>query len=230
MPSIPVEPIRRPEGLFPGELFVIAWTEQLSDPSELFEEERMLVDRAMAKRRKEFATGRVLARKAVRHLGVEPAPILRDESGAPIWGRDIVGSISHTEGMVAAVATRLRFARGVGVDVECRQNPFPWRAIDSIALPEERAWLDSLPDGCRELAAYVLFSAKESAIKCLYTAAGSLARFNDLAVRMDFSSGVFVVDPTYGSALNEVRLVGRLGWNDTHIFTGVWWPAPDYNS
>jgi hypothetical protein len=38
---------------------------------------------------------------------------------------------------------------------------------------------------------------------------------------MDLSSRVFVVDPAYGSSLNEARLVGRLGWNDAHILSGL---------
>lgn len=220
-----VKPIAGPDGLFPAGLFAVAWSEQWSDPSELFEQEQRLVEGAIAKRRLEFATGRVLARQALRDLDQEPAPILRDAAGAPLWGVDCIGSISHTEGLTAAVATRRRFARGVGVDVECRERPFPWGVIGTVAKPEERAWLDGVPEDFRDLAAFVLFSAKESAIKCLYSGGGPLVSFNDIAVRMDLRGGVFAAAPAAG--FGEAPLAGRLGWNASHVFTGLWWPADD---
>lgn len=219
MPKTTVEPAARVAGLFPAGAFALsagvpddgAW-------GQLYAEERALVEDAVAKRRREFATGRVLARRAMAALGIAPAPILRDPQGAPVWSDGYVGSISHSAGLAAVVVARSEVVRGLGVDVESRTRAFPWQALGAVATPEEQVWLAALPPPWRELAAYGLFSAKESTIKCLYSAGLPLLHFTQFTVGLDLAAGRYTV------AGLPAALQGRLGWDASHVYTGAWWP------
>lgn len=210
--------------LFPGALFALAAEQGHVVLSELFAEEFALVQNAVPKRQHEFAAGRMLARRVMSSLGVAPAAILRDVHGAPVWREGYIGSITHSQGIAAAVASRRESARGVGLDMECRTRPFPWQALDIVAVPREQAWLHGLPPHWRETAAYCVFSAKESIIKCLYSAGLPLLYFTQLSVRMDLQRGCFELCELLGITALNVDMQGRLGWNENYVFTGAWWP------
>jgi len=191
--------------------------------SELFAEEFALVARAVPKRQHEFAAGRMLARRAMSSLGVAPAAILRDVHGAPVWCEGYIGSITHSQGIAAAVAASRQVARGVGLDMECRTRPFPWQALNIVAAPREQAWLYGLPAHWRETAAYCVFSAKESIIKCLYSAGLPLLYFTQVTVQIDLAQGYFEICELPGIPALNVDMQGRLGWNENYVFTGAWW-------
>lgn len=224
MPSMSIESPFRITGLFPKNGFALACEAGEVGVSELFEEEFALVEHAVSKRQREFAAGRMLARRALAGLGVEPAAILRDAHGAPVWREGCIGSITHTQGRAAAVAARRGRVRGLGLDMECRSRPFPWQALNLVALPAEQAWLDGLPADWREIAVFCLFSAKESLIKCLYSAGLPLHYFTQLAVRLDLARGCFEICESSAVAAPNAGLKGRLGWDRDYVFTGAWWP------
>lgn len=67
---------------------VVAVESHGDDPAgdaSLYPEELALLTRAVGKRRREFATVRVCARRAMEKLGVAPGPVLPGERGAPRW-------------------------------------------------------------------------------------------------------------------------------------------------
>ena len=68
----------------------------------LFPQEASALATAVEKRRREFATGRACARRALDDLGIAPSAILPGERGAPQWPPGIVGSITHCAGYRAA--------------------------------------------------------------------------------------------------------------------------------
>lgn len=224
MLSMPIESPTCFVDLFPETSFALASESGNVVLSELFAEEFALVENAVPKRQHEFAAGRMLARRAMFSLGVAPAAILRDTHGAPIWQEGYVGSISHSQGMAAAVAARRKAVRGVGLDIECRTRPFPWRALDIVALPREQTWLSELPRHWREIAAFCVFSAKESIIKCLYSAGLPLLYFTQVAVQLDLALGHFEIRELSGVPALNADMQGRLGWNENYVFTGAWWP------
>ncbi|MEQ1528624.1 MAG: 4'-phosphopantetheinyl transferase superfamily protein [Methylococcales bacterium] len=210
------------DNLFPPHLFALACDTGAGSVSVLFAEEFNLVKDAIPKRQQEFAAGRALARQAMTQLGMSSGCILRDAKGAPLWCEGSIGSISHSQNLVVAVLAERQRVKGVGVDVECRVRRFPWQALHTITVPGERAWLSTLPVHCREIAAYCLFSAKESVIKCLYSLGLPLLYFTQFCVQPDLALGHFSVTGIEAWSPHNVSLNGRLGWNQHYVFTGAW--------
>ena len=138
--------------------------EDLGQQVLLLPAEEALVEKAVAKRQREFALGRACARAALEKLGLGDAVIGRDTNGAPLWPDGIVGSITHTKGYAAAlVAESARFA-GIGVDAErvggVTRNLWP-RLFDKAELD----YLAALDDAAQACAATLIFSAKETSYK-----------------------------------------------------------------
>ena len=149
----------------------------------LLPEEAGFVERAAAKRQREFVLGRACARAALAALGQGEAMLPRKEDGAPLWPDGIVGSISHTDGnAVALVAPANRF-RGLGVDVE-RQGRVTPELYRHIFAAEERAWLESLAAPARDALAGLLFSAKEASCKVWLGLHGGSQPFTGILVTM----------------------------------------------
>ena len=129
----------------------------------LHPEEASAVARAIPKRRRQFASGRYFARRALHRLaGVSP-PIPRGDRGRPVWPLGFIGSISHSEALAAA-AVSTGPLRGIGIDVEdaqrfARSNP---RLHGKLFTPAERSRTLSRP-----VEAAVTFSAKEAAYKAV---------------------------------------------------------------
>lgn len=130
-----------PAGVESAELF--------HDPDELdlFPEEEEQVERAVDKRRREYAGARRCARAAMGQLGLEPAAIVKDGKGAPLWPRGVVGSMTHTEGYRAAALAFSMQVRAVGIDAE-QHAPLPSGGVlRSVSLAEEREWLSAVGSG-----------------------------------------------------------------------------------
>ena len=72
----------------------------------------------MPKRIQEFAAGRLCARRALGEFGRRgfPIPVARDRQ--PFWPAGVVGSITHTAGLCAAVVAERSRLAALGVDTE----------------------------------------------------------------------------------------------------------------
>lgn len=98
-------------------------------------------------RRREFATVRHCARRALRELAAHPpgtaAPpvtLLPDRDGVPRWPEGVVGSMTHTRGYRAAVVARAADVTRIGIDAE-PDRPLRPGVLETIASPAERAAL-----------------------------------------------------------------------------------------
>jgi 4'-phosphopantetheinyl transferase EntD len=178
------------ERILPGVASVAACREY-STEAVLFPEEEAVVERAVEKRRKEFATGRVCARKALAGLGVSPRPVPSGPKGSPVWPAGVVGSITHCDGYFAAAVARGADLVSIGIDAEPDQ-PLPSQLVPDIALPAEIAWLRLAG---RELPAVswdrLLFCMKEAVYKAWYPLAGRWLGFEDATVEVDREQGTF---------------------------------------
>jgi 4'-phosphopantetheinyl transferase EntD len=189
----------------------VAYAETFTDPPDiaLFPEEEALLVRAVDKRRREFATARGCARRALADLGVAPAPIPRGERGAPRWPPGIVGSITHCAGYRAAAVARAADIVTIGLDAEPNE-PLPDRVIGAVSLPGERARLRDLagdlagaaPDACWDR---LLFCAKETVYKAWFPLTGRWLGFEDADITINAADGTFearllVPGPTVGGA------------------------------
>nr|WP_265736879.1 4'-phosphopantetheinyl transferase superfamily protein [Phaeacidiphilus oryzae] len=181
------------------------------DPAlDLLGPEHAAVARAVMKRRREFATVRACARRALARLGEPPAPILRGERGAPVWPDGIVGSMTHCEGYRAAAVARSRHVLSVGIDAE-PAGPLPPGVLDLIARPEERARLAGLDAGRPGIPwDRLLFTAKEAVYKTWFPVARRRLDFHQAEVVLragpDGSAGTFTArlltaDPALPEAL-----------------------------
>ena len=145
--------------------------------------ERALVANAVATRRREFAAGRLCARRALRRLGIPDAPLLAGPDRVPRWPDGIVGSISHVADMCAAVVARASDAAGIGLDIEHALD-LPADAWKVVLTEHERLALSAYAERERGLRARLGFSAKEAFYKCYRSAGGGWLDFSDVELRL----------------------------------------------
>src|SRR5688572_2443020 len=127
------------------------------------------LERAVAKRQTHFRAGRYCAMKAMGGLDARLASYTLDRAtdGVPVWPAGVVGSITHTDGFVAAAAALTSDLVAVGIDTERVMSETQAKEIGrSFAWPAEVA--HGRAAGLSRLEAFTLvFSAKESIFKCL---------------------------------------------------------------
>ncbi|MBG6102165.1 4'-phosphopantetheinyl transferase EntD [Micromonospora vinacea] len=159
------------------------WTGEL-----LPAEQACLGERAVQTRRRDFAAGRICARRALHDLGLPMTAVPAAADRAPVWPAGVVGSITHTAGYCAAAAAHTTDIRSVGMDAEQHRevNPGVRRLV---LLPEEEAACARLPGGTYW--PVVLFSAKETVYKVWYPVVRSWLDFHDARLDIDPDAGTF---------------------------------------
>jgi len=215
-------------GLF-GQSGVVTRETTLGETSEpLAVEEALLAAGWADKRRVEFAAARRCARRALAELGITNFPLLAGPDRAPIWPEQVVGSITHTDGVASgycgvAVASR-RLAAGLGIDAEPRQ-PLPAELWPRILDGEEKraALASDEPGECARL----IFSAKEATYKAVYPTLKRFLDFPDVHIRLLRAQGLFVAELTGATrAIPPAAgpLMGRFRIDHELILTGVLLP------
>lgn len=159
-------------------------------------------------RQKEFLTGRRCARGALDSLGFEwRAELGADADGVPVWPEGFVGSISHSRGVVAALAARTSEYTLVGLDLE-KTNRLSGAAMKRVIHPEE---VDFVQDD--QVNATILFSLKEAFYKAQFPRFRTPGNFQDLALRVDAAAGrakVSVMDARFAGELERVEFAYRI--------------------
>ena len=175
------------------------------NPKLLLVDERQLLGRAVPKRAREFAAGRLCARYAVEQFGIENFAVGAHGDRRPRWPSFLTGSITHTDGLsAAAVGERVRF-HAIGIDVE-RIGRVPGEIWSHILLASEMAWLKSLPVSEQAKVVTLMFSAKEAFYKCQYEVTRQWLEFKDVAVEFfsgNLDRGSFAVRPVRSIKLFE---------------------------
>ncbi|WP_129667024.1 4'-phosphopantetheinyl transferase family protein [Phytoactinopolyspora endophytica] len=177
----------------------------------LFAEEEKSVVEAVDKRRREFATARGCARRAMAELGLPPMAIPRGEGGAPVWPASVVGSMTHCDGYRASAVAWERDVITIGIDAEPAQR-LPADVLEAIALPQERAALSRLAEAWS--AFYwdrLLFCAKEAVYKAWFPLTERWLDFHDALIepRLDGTFTARLLIP--GPALGAHAVTGFLG-------------------
>ncbi|MER7012421.1 4'-phosphopantetheinyl transferase [Saccharopolyspora sp. NPDC000359] len=171
------------EQLLPAE---VSCVETVTDPPRvgLFPEEEAIIARAVGKRRQEFTTARWCARQALSRIGVEPAPLLTGERGAPLWPSGIVGSITHCAGYRAAVVAHQEKVQSLGIDAEPHE-PLPDGVLDVVSLPAERTHLAELSTSHPGTHwDRILFCGKESVYKTWFPLTHEWLGFEDAQLHL----------------------------------------------
>jgi 4'-phosphopantetheinyl transferase EntD len=180
MPAVP-DPAMGPLAfLFPPDVVTMA-TDADGDPSSLSAAEAHHMARALPKRVREFAAGRLCARRAMERFDLFDMELLAGPDRAPLWPPGIVGSISHTTGYcAAAVGDRRRF-RSIGLDIETADRVTP-DLYGQFLTEAERAQLAPLPPDQADGRATLIFSAKEAFYKSQYPVTLEWLDFADIEV------------------------------------------------
>lgn len=184
-------------------------------------EEAWWRDRSLApKRWSEIRAGRACARRALASLGILEYALLPGPSRAPVWPASIVGSITHCEGYCAAVVTSASEVLGLGIDAESHGS-FPLELADRAAARDELVAASRLV-GSDQVAACLIFSAKESVYKALHPITGEFLDFHDLVLALDGAGG-FAVEAIHTRTGHRMRrqIRGRYRVDARYVMTAA---------
>jgi enterobactin synthetase component D len=141
------------------------------------------IQRSVYKRQVEFFFGRLAAGEALSVLGLSDEHVPIGAQRQPVWPNGVIGSITHTNGVAAAVATRLGVYRGIGIDAEQVIDPQTCQSVTQIVVGRhELDYLHSLPELSLQMALTIVFSAKESFYKAAYATVGRIFDFSAVQV------------------------------------------------
>ena len=188
---------------------------------DVYPEEEAYITRAVEKRKREFRAGRHSARAALQALGIEKFPLKVGDHRQPMWPEDIIGSISHTEGFCACVATRRDDILSVGIDVE------PLEKVDAASLPLicTRRELQSIEAAQQETdtpLCKLIFSAKECVHKVYHPLNGHTLDFLDAEIAFDLPAKTFtakITNPEKNPRHPIKKLHGYFDLDDRYLFT-----------
>jgi 4'-phosphopantetheinyl transferase EntD len=213
--------------LWIGDLFgadVLAGSAPIDERTDdLWPNERELVRKAVPRRAREFAAGRRVARALLARLGASDAPLLSNPDRTPRWPAGVVGSITHAADLCAVVVAQSGAVTGLGVDVE-PDGPLEPELWPRICTPSER---ESLLQGGGESGgrrARLVFSAKESAYKCVYPHVRRVLGFQEVEIELDFVRRRFAVsfeDDVRAQIPAGLVLSGAFALRGHWIFTGA---------
>jgi len=178
--------------LLPEAVLVAEMQPAAADPAALTPEERALIERAVDKRRREFAAGRLLARDVLTALGTPVDRLLPDDDRVPRWPVGMVGSITHCASLCAVAAAPVSGFVGLGLDVEPAE-PLEDRLMPMILRAAEFARLDTLSPALRPLGGRLVFSIKEAVYKAIYPSCRIFLDFQQVEIAFTGEDG-FVAD------------------------------------
>lgn len=191
---------------------------------QLFPEELAYLARALPKRRFEFGTARLCARRALAALGVPPAPLVPRDDRQPVWPAGVVGSISHTDGYCAVAVAPSPPMQSIGLDVEKLQH-IEARLAQAILTPRELAFVRAQPEARRDDLIVLHFSAKEAYYKCQYPVTETFLGFHDVELELDLdrwpAEGRFVAHRHKPGLAAVQRLEGKFVFAAGKVLCGV---------
>jgi enterobactin synthetase component D len=131
-------------------------------------------------RRRTWVGGRAAMREALARLGSSAVSVPSDDRGAPVLPAGVAGSITHKEGLAAALVAREAHAR-LGLDVELdvlRTQEIAARVL----TPGEMTEIAHLEATERAREVLLRFSAKEAVYKALDPFVRRYVGFGEVAV------------------------------------------------
>ncbi len=191
------------------------WDKQVSP------EEEAYITRAVEKRKREFRAGRHTAHKVMETLGISGFPLKVGDHRQPLWPDNIIGSISHTDGFCACVATAKNPIISIGIDVE------PLEKVDVASLPlictrRELQAIEAAQGTTDIPLCKLIFSAKECVHKVYHPLNGHTLDFLDAEITFDIDARTFTARITNPekSPRHPIKLLkGHFDAEDGYLFT-----------
>ena len=212
------------EAILPGAV-AVAEAREDDATAPLFPEEEAIVSSAVEKRRREFASGRGCAHRALALLGAPPGPVPAGARGEPLWPSGVVGAITHCSGYRGAAVARAAEIVTIGIDAE-PHAALPEGLIGDVAGAEEISQQRELARSNPEIHwDRLLFSAKEAVYKAWFPLAERWLGFEDAVLRIDaqersFAARLQVPGPEVGGS--ELKgLSGRWLVEDGLLLTAI---------
>lgn len=115
------------------------------------------------RRQREYLAGRLAADAALRALGAACTVVGR-QGQAPLWPAGWCGSISHCDGLAAAIAAPAQRWPALGIDLQERLEGRRTQVVEQVMSAQER---DAARSGTDPWAWTRAWAAKEAAWKCL---------------------------------------------------------------
>jgi 4'-phosphopantetheinyl transferase EntD len=188
--------------------------------SSAYPAENVTIQNAVAKRRREFVSGRQYARSAMAQLGAPPVPIAALPSRAPDWPQGLTGSISHSDAFCVAVVAPESLFVGVGIDVEL-SDPLPMELYATVCGSSELSAMEPTTNGIDH--AKMLFVVKEAFFKLYHPITGYFLDFLEVVVHLDAAGGTFVLDLLDGppALMHSRTFAGVCGHAEQYCFAFV---------
>lgn len=170
--------------------------------------------KAVDKRCAEYLAGRIVARQAIEQIHGTKPQIGTYKDRSPIWPQGLVGSITHSDRVVAAAVADKRRHRFLGIDFEhWMTGKLADELADQILDQHERQLVCGSPMSF-ERGITLIFSAKESFYKAVYPHVKTFFGFDEArVVSVDIANGTFNIEllTSFGNELKQ-------GWEITGFF------------
>lgn len=164
------------------------------------------IQRSVPKRQAEYFFARLAVAHCLRALGRGSVHVGIGASREPLWPHGFVGSITHCDGVAAAVVAPVGEVRGIGLDIESADAVSPELAMAGSILDAHELAVLAQQVTRRSLthAATAAFCAKECFFKATFGAVGHFFDFSAVRViqaASDATTLVLRVNQTLASAL-----------------------------
>lgn len=185
--------------------------------------------RAVAKRKAEYVAGRLCAMRAIEaQTGQAGVSIATGASGAPVWPKGLVGSITHTHGFAAAALADGRCLRGLGIDSEEIMTQKVMENVKARICRADEAY-GTQGSMTEQVYTTMIFSAKESLFKCLHALVGKMFWFEDARIEIvDHDAGIFqaeLMTDLTEEFCRSVKLTGHFRVGSGLVHTGISLPV-----
>ncbi|MDO5031651.1 4'-phosphopantetheinyl transferase [Corynebacterium sp.] len=189
-------------------------------------QEQSIVSQAVDVRKAEFGDARWCAHQALKELDYTGSePILRGERGMPLWPQGYIGSMTHTEGLRAAVVAPTSQVRSMGLDAEPAE-PLPDHVLTMIARAGEMAQLDRLAELGLSCPDRLLFCAKEATYKAWFPMTRRWLDFDQAEI--DLRSDGTLISYILARPTPVPFITGRWIVRDGYVIVSTVVPALDF--
>lgn len=210
--------------LLPNTLLIEAMPVGAASENLLYPDEFAVVAKAVEKRRREFAAGRICARKALVRLGRAACSIPVGAMREPIWPADVTASITHDGDHAMVGMASARDVRLLGIDLAIAKPLGPeLRAL--VCSEDEMRSLTLFADSFSDNDPFKLvFSLKESIYKCLFPVVRKIFDFHDVRVNLRAREEAAVIELRNRQIFGQldVPLRARFRRTGDYFFTIVW--------
>lgn len=134
------------------------------------------------RRQLQHEIGRACAAELLAALGAPDTTVLASADRSPLWPAGFVGSITHSDDLVAAAVAPSAKVRGLGIDLEDVVADSVAGEIAAVCLNEKELGIGATLGIEHARFVTLCFSAKEALYKCLYPLVRTFFDFRDAEV------------------------------------------------